>query len=99
MGNFGANNKNSVTLTLSGKLDVKSIEKFEAELMSAFSESKNLTLDFKDVTYVSSSGLRVLLTGDKTAKEKGGKMTITNASSFVMQIFKETGLSSILNFG
>jgi len=99
MDNSEKNKKNAVTLTLSGMLDVKSAAKLEAEIMSELSETKKLTLDFKDVTYVSSSGLRVLLTCDKAAKEKGGKMTIINASSFVMQIFTVTGFSNILNFG
>jgi len=88
----------AVTLTLSGMLDVKSAAKLEAEIMSELAGTNKLLLDFKDVTYVSSSGLRVLLTCDKATKEKGGKMTITNASSFVMQIFTVTGFSNILNF-
>jgi len=87
----------SLTLTLSGSLDVKAAPKLETELMVAFNEAKNVILDFKEVTYISSSGLRVLLTGDKTAKEKRGKMSITNTTPFIMQIFKVTGFSDILD--
>ena len=95
-----SNNKNTVTLTLTGLLDVRSSAKLEAELMSLFTETdKNITLDFKGVTYVSSSGLRVLLTGEKTAKKEGRTMTIINVSSFVMQIFDVTGFSNNLTFG
>jgi len=98
MDNTEKNKNSAVTLTLSGMLDVKIAAKLEAEIMSELADTNKLLLDFKDVTYVSSSGLRVLLTCDKAAKEKGGKMTLINVSSFVMQIFTVTGFSSILSF-
>jgi len=89
--------KKTLTLELSGNLDVKSAPKLETELIVAFDEADKIILDFKKVTYISSSGLRVLLSGDKTAKEKGVKLSIINSSSFIMQIFEVTGFSDILD--
>ena len=90
--------KKAVTFKLTGNLDVRSSPDLEEHLVEAFAETKYVTLDFKDVAYISSSGLRVILSGDQTAKGKGGRLTITNASAFIMQIFEVTGFTSILHF-
>jgi len=91
-------NENDIELKLSGNFDSIAAPKFEPELVSAISDAKNVTLDFTDVKYISSAGMRVLLTGEKSAKAKGGKLTIKNVAPFVMEIFEVTGFSNILNF-
>ena len=91
--------EDGITFKLFGNLDSTIAPAFEAELISGLDSLKDVTVDFKGVKYISSAGMRVLLIGDKTAKAKGGKLVITNVSSFVMEIFEVTGFSNILNFG
>jgi anti-anti-sigma factor len=87
------------TFALSGRLDTTSSPKFEAELIPEFDNSKIISLDFKEVDYVSSAGLRVLLLGEKKAKAVGGKMSLFNVSPDVMDVFDLTGFTGILNVG
>ena len=85
------------TFALSGRLDTISAPKLQNELLPEFDTAKHIELDFAELVYVSSAGLRVLLSGEKTAKEKGGKMTLVNVSQDVMEVFDMTGFSDILN--
>jgi len=48
--------------------------------------------------YVSSAGLRVVLQAEKTAKAKGGSMTLKNVSEEIMEVFEMTGFSDLLTF-
>ena len=90
--------ENGIAFKLSGNLNSLETPKLEAELMPAFADANNITLDFTEVNYISSAGMRVLLMGEKTAKAKGGKLTIKNVAPFVMEIFDVTGFSKILSF-
>ncbi|MDR2738985.1 MAG: STAS domain-containing protein [Treponema sp.] len=65
--------------------------------MPEFDKGKHIQLDFKQLVYVSSAGLRVLLLGEKTAKAKGGTMRLVNVSPEIQEIFEMTGFSEILN--
>jgi anti-anti-sigma factor len=85
------------TFVLSGRLDANASPDFQAELIPVFEESNFVELDFADLTYVSSAGLRVLLLGEKTAKSKGAVMSLRNVSQDVKEIFDMTGFSDILN--
>ena len=91
------NNANQMTFTLTGRLDAVTSPQFEAELIPECENAKTIILDFKDVDYVSSAGLRVLLAGEKKSKSNGGKMFLTNVSDEVMEVLELTGFSNILN--
>ncbi|MGN0438356.1 MAG: STAS domain-containing protein, partial [Lachnospiraceae bacterium] len=56
-----------------------------------------LNVDIKELKYVTSAGLRVLLAATKKMKLKGGIMTIYNANEDVMEVFEITGFIEILN--
>ncbi|MDR2599465.1 MAG: STAS domain-containing protein [Oscillospiraceae bacterium] len=88
----------NLTLKIIGSIDSQAAPQFEAELTPMFDNSKNIILDFAEVAYISSAGMRVLLTGQKLAKAKNGKLSITGVTSFVMEIFDVTGFSKILDF-
>jgi len=90
--------QNGLTLILSGNVDSSAAPKLEAELIPELDNFENIVLDLKDIKYISSAGMRVLLMGEKKAKAKGGKQTIKNVSPFVMEIFDVTGFQNILNF-
>ena len=83
-------------LSLSGRLDTTTAPQLQETLIPAFDGAKEVELDFAGLTYVSSAGLRVLLMGQKTAKAKGGSMTLTHVSGEIMEVFEMTGFADML---
>jgi len=81
---------------LSGRLDTTTAPKLQEALIPEFDTSKNIELDFSGLEYVSSAGLRVLLMGEKTAKAKGGSMTLVHVSEEIMDVFNMTGFADML---
>ena len=92
-------NGGKTTLALSGRLDTTTASALQEALLPEFEESMHVELDFAELAYVSSAGLRVLLMGEKTAKAKGGKQTLVNVSAEIMEVFDMTGFTSILHVG
>ena len=85
-------------LSLSGQLDTLSAVEFEKEIRKAIdSTASNIVIDGKDLTYISSAGLRLLLTLRKGMAEKGGTLKLHNIREEIMEIFRITGFSSILD--
>ena len=82
-------------IALEGRLDTPTAPQLEEKINSAISDVTNLTFDFTKLEYISSAGLRVLLSAQKVMN-KQGKMTISNVSEEVMEIFEVTGFSDIL---
>jgi len=89
-------NEGKSVFTLSGRLDVNSAPKLQDVLLSELDMVKEIVLDFIEIVYVSSAGLRVLLACEKAAKSKGKIMTLTNVSPDIMEIFKMTGFIKVL---
>jgi len=83
-------------LSLSGRLDTVTSPKLQETLMAELLTSASIELDFAEVDYVSSAGLRVLLLGEKNAKSSGKSMTLKNVSAEVQEVFEITGFSGIL---
>lgn len=84
-----------LTLTLSGRLDTVSAPSLEAELKRSVSDTRSLVFDFKELEYISSAGLRVLLSAQKVMN-KQGKMVIRNVGRDVMDVFEVTGFTEFL---
>jgi len=84
-----------MNIAVSGRIDTRTAPELE-EVVRSLDEITDLTFDFKDVQYISSAGLRVILIAQKTMN-KQGSMTIRNVSSEIMEIFEVTGLSDLLN--
>jgi len=84
------------TFVLSGRLDTTTAPKLQASLIPEFDTAKNIELDFTELTYVSSAGLRVLLMGEKAAKAKDASMSLTGVSEDVMEVFEMTGFVDML---
>lgn len=78
-----------------GRLDTITASEFESELMSSLDGVTSLVLDFKDVAYVSSAGLRVILKAQKRMSADGN-MKISGANAIVMEVFEVTGFADIL---
>lgn len=86
-----------VTLSLEGRLNTITSPELEATLQEVLPGTTSLVLDLKDLVYVSSAGLRVLLKAAKTMN-KQGKMVLTGVCDAVMEVFEVTGFSDLLNF-
>ncbi len=89
-------NKNgTLNVAISGRVDTTTAPALETELKGSFDGCEALVLDFADVEYISSAGLRVLLSAQKVMGKKGG-MKLINVSADIMEIFDVTGFTDIL---
>lgn len=85
-----------LVVTLEGRLDTTTSPQLEEELRASMDGIKDLTFDFKDLAYISSAGLRVLLSAQKIMN-KQGSMKICNVNADIMEIFDVTGFVDILD--
>lgn len=83
-------------INLEGRLDTITAPQLEAEFKSNIDGVAELIIDLADLTYISSAGLRVLLSAQKVMN-KQGNMIIRNVNQDIMDIFEVTGFSDILN--
>ncbi len=88
-------NGNELTIALEGRLDTVTAPELEKELKESLPGVNTLTLDFAKLDYISSAGLRVLLSAHKTMSKSGG-MRVVNVNEMVMEVFEVTGFSDIL---
>ena len=88
-------NGNELVIALEGRLDTMTSPELEAELNQSLAGADSLTLDFSKLDYISSAGLRVLLSAHKAMSAKGG-MKVTNVNEIVQEVFEVTGFADIL---
>lgn len=81
---------------LEGTLDTTTAPELEKAVNENFNEANSFVFDFSKIKYISSAGLRVLLTTHKLMISKGG-LKITNINEMVKNVLDMTGLSSVLN--
>ena len=87
--------ENELTLTVSGRLDTSTAPQLENEIKENIENITLLVLDLKDLDYLSSAGLRVLLQAQKIMN-KQGEMIIKNVNETVNEVFEITGFLDIL---
>ena len=87
--------ENALTVTLEGRLDTTTAPALENTLKESLPGVCELTLDFAELEYISSAGLRVLLAAQKIMN-KQGRMKVTNVNETIAEIFEVTGFSDIL---
>lgn len=85
----------ALTLAIEGRLDTITAPELEAELRKELENVTELTLDFSKLDYISSAGLRVLLSTQKIMS-RVGSMKITGVNETVNEVFEVTGFSDIL---
>ena len=85
-----------LTVALDGRIDTLTAPQLESELKPLLNGITELVLDFAQVAYISSAGLRVLLATQKSMRSVGGSLMITNAVPAVREVFDITGFSDIL---
>ena len=84
-----------LTVTLTGRLDTTTAPELETELKQSISGVEELVLDFAGLEYLSSAGLRVLLSAQKVMNRQGS-MVVKNVNDVIMEIFEVTGFADIL---
>nr|MBQ5810984.1 STAS domain-containing protein [Clostridia bacterium] len=88
-------NGTELTVTIAGRLDTTTAPQLEAELKQNMVGVEKLVLDFAELEYLSSAGLRVLLAAQKVMN-KQGEMIIKNVNETINEIFEVTGFIDIL---
>ena len=87
---------NSLVISLDGRLDTATAPGLEKELNNSLDGVNALTFDMEKLDYISSAGLRVLLSAQKIMN-KQGEMKVVHVSETIMEVFEVTGFSDILN--
>ena len=82
-------------VTLEGRLDTTTSPQLEGELKSDLEDAAALVLDFEKLEYISSAGLRVLLSAQKVMNRQG-TMKVIHVGEVIREIFDVTGFSDIL---
>ena len=85
----------TLNVALIGRLDTITAPSLDKELKDSLNGITTLAFDFSRLEYISSAGLRVLLSAQKVMN-KQGIMTISGVSAEIMEIFEITGFSDIL---
>ncbi|MBR2099740.1 MAG: STAS domain-containing protein [Eubacterium sp.] len=85
-----------LTVALDGKLDTATTPTVTAEIEEDVNNAEKLIIDMKDLKYISSAGLRLLLSLHKRMSKKGG-MVVKNVNDTNMEILDFTGFADILN--
>lgn len=88
-------NGNTLNIALEGRLDTMTAPELEAELKKSMDGAESLIFDFSKLDYISSAGLRVLLSAHKVMSAKGG-MKVTHVNEIVQEVFEVTGFADIL---
>lgn len=88
--------ENEIRSAVTGKIDTNTAPELETKLKSSLKTDDTLILDLTDTTYISSYGLRVILSLHKMLNAHG-KLIIQNPNPSVMEVFDMTGFSDILN--
>ena len=87
---------NSLTVKMDGRLDTNTSPVFQGEVEPLLENISKLTLDFEKVDYVSSAGLRVLLTFEQELEATGKTMEISHVNDMIRDVFEVTGFLDIL---
>ena len=88
-------NDTELTVALEGRLDTTTAPQLESERKDGLDSFTALTLDLEKLEYISSAGLRVLLSAQKIMNRQG-EMKLIHVNESIMEIFEVTGFSDIL---
>ena len=88
---------NILCVKLVGRLDTNTSTELEEAIKNDQEDVSEINLDLKELDYISSAGLRLILVMHKNMSAKKGKLTVLNPKDDVMEVFDMTGFSSFLN--
>ncbi len=83
---------------LAGRIDVKAAKEADEVFAQAAATGRNVVLDFSEVEYIASAGLRSLKRLRGNVRDQGTSLTVRNVADNVMEIFEMTGFAAMLNF-
>ena len=86
----------ALTVKMEGRLDTNTAPVFQSEVEPMLESVSSLMLDFEKVNYVSSAGLRVLLTFEQEMEEKNKTMELCHVNDIIHDVFDVTGFLDIL---
>lgn len=89
-------NKNELTMAIEGRIDTITSEDLKKEIDEEIDTFDSLTLDFEKVKYISSAGLRVLVSTQKKLKATNKPFVIKNVDDAVNEIFRMSGFDKVL---
>ncbi|WP_288266748.1 STAS domain-containing protein [Methanobrevibacter thaueri] len=89
-------NDKELTLTVEGRIDTLTSKELEDEITAELGNFDSLILDFANLEYISSAGLRVLISTQKKLKADNIPMIIKNVTDSVNEIFRMSGFDKIL---
>ena len=91
--------KQGTTLTVKpqGRLDTATSPVLEQEMQQYLDGILNVTMDFADVEYISSGGLRVLLSTDQILEDRGGNLRVIHVNEHILEVFQLVGFMEIVN--
>lgn len=90
--------ENTLVVALEGRLDTTTAPELEKAIKDDLASVDELVFDFANLEYISSAGLRVLLSAQKIMSRKGN-MKVVNVNETIMEIFEVTGFNDILTIG
>ena len=90
-------NGKKLDIKLVGRLDTKTAPELMEVIDNDLSDVEELTFDLSELIYISSAGLRVILSAQKIMNQKGS-MKVTNVQDIVMAVFESRGFVDILAF-
>lgn len=83
---------------IGGNLDTESFPEAQSKMTNLIDQgARKILVDLKELVYISSAGLRVLLIAAKQLKEHGGELRISNLNNMVQDVFEISGFSKIFN--
>ena len=91
-------NADTVVLQIEGRLDTNTATSFEEKLMGLINENENrIIVDFSDLDFISSSGLRVLLMAGKKIKTTNGKLGLCSLKEHIKEVFDVAGFTMLFS--
>ncbi len=93
------NNSDAYEIYLNGEIDLNNIQEMEKALDEGVKLCKNIIIDMKDVRFIDSTGIGLLVKTYKSLKPEGKAIEIKNATGNVRKVFKITCLEDVFNMG
>lgn len=87
--------EDTLTIAVEGRLDAQTSTEFGNVVKEQTGGAKKLVFDFDKLEYISSTGLRVLLSAQKEMNKRGGSMKLVNLNDVVYEIMKAVGFTGI----
>ncbi|MDO5851275.1 MAG: STAS domain-containing protein [Methanobacteriaceae archaeon] len=90
-------NENTLKILVTGRLDTNTSSKLQNDISDDLKKYNSIIFDFKELNYISSAGLRLLISTQKKLNKSNKNMVIINVNDILMEIFEISGFVKVLN--